>query len=352
MPTYGSSGPQQIEQDISGFGDWDRARQLEYLYGTYGNIEDRARQNGATGAYSNPRYRNHWVNNADWVSPEERALWAQVRPDGGTFVGNLFSDLAPVALAAGLAYAGGTALSGGGGTGNGLGVFSNGGTNGLAGLGGGNAGALASSGAITGGAGVAGLGAGMGWDWGSVLEYGLPLVGGLLEGQGAKDAARTEAAGAREALAENRRQYDTTRADMMPWLEAGRGALGRLNDPNAFQQSPGYNFVRNEGQRGIENSFAARGGAASGNALRALSEFNTGLASQEHNNWWNQQAGMAGLGQTSAQNLGSFGANSAVNAGNLMQNQANARASGITGQTNAWTNILENVGSVWGRRNG
>jgi hypothetical protein len=192
----------------------------------------------------------------------------------------------------------------------------------------------------------------MGWDWGRVLDYGIPLVGGLLEADGAKDAARASAAGSAAALAENRRQYDTTRQDMLPWLEAGQGALGRLNDPNAFTQSPGYNFVRNEGQRGIENSFAARGGAASGNALRALSEFNTGLASQEHNNWWNQQAGMAGLGQTSAQNLGSFGANAAANAGGFMQNQANERASGIAGQTNAWTNILGNLGSVWGRRNG
>ena len=138
---------------------------------------------------------------------------------------------------------------------------------------------------------------------------------------------------------------------MMPWIEAGRGALGRLQDPNAFTASPSYNFVRGEGMRGIENSFAARGGAASGNALRAMSEFNAGLASQEHNNWWNQQAGLAGVGQTTAQNLGTFGANAANNAGNLMQNQANARASGIAGQTNAWTNTLQNLLAQLGRRN-
>jgi hypothetical protein len=267
------------------------------------------------------------------------------------------------------AFSGAGAAAGGTTTGSNLGVFANGGTNGLAGVGAGNAGALASSGGIAGGAGIGGTMAGafggasgianslsgagnMGWDWGRVLDYGIPLVGGLLEADGAKDAARASAAGSAAALAENRRQYDTTRQDMLPWLEAGRGALGRLNDPNAFTQSPGYNFVRNEGQRGIENSFAARGGAASGNALRALSEFNTGLASQEHNNWWNQQAGMAGLGQTSAQNLGAFGANSANNAGGILQNQGNARASGIAGQTNAWTNILGNLGSVWNRRNG
>lgn len=195
------------------------------------------------------------------------------------------------------------------------------------------------------------VGGGMGWNWETILDYGIPLVGGLLERDGAKDAARESAAGAAAALAENRRQYDTSRADMMPWLEAGRGALGRLQDPTAFTASPSYNFVRDEGMRGIENSFAARGGAASGNALRRLAEFNAGLASQEHNNWWNQQAGLAGVGQTSAQNLGVLGANSANNAGGLMQQQANARASGIAGSTNALTNLLGNLSSVWSRRN-
>lgn len=348
------------------FGTWPRDKQIEYLYTTYGNPEDRARENGISGAFAGPKFRHHNVNTQPWVSAEERALWAQVNRDGGTFAGNLLREAAPAALAVGLGAALGPAVFGGGAPAAGstnLGYFANGGVNGLAGLGGGNAGALAASGAITGGAGVTGLGGlantlggtgatggGMGWDWGQLLEYGAPIVGGLLEGEGAKDAARASAAGSAAALAENRRQYDQTRTDMMPWMEAGRGALGRLQDPNAFQASPGYNFVRNEGMRGIENSFAARGGAASGNALRRLAEFNTGLASQEHGNWWNQQAGLAGVGQAATNSLGAFGANAANNAGGLMQNQANARASGIEGNTNAWSNTLQNLLSTWGRR--
>lgn len=270
------------------------------------------------------------------------------------------------------AAAGGTTAAGTGTTaGTNLGVFANGGVNGLAGVGAGNAGALAASGGIAGGAGiggtmagafgglsglansVSGAGGNMGWDWGRVLDYGIPLVGGLLEADGAKDAARAEQAGAAAALAENRRQYDTTRQDMMPWLDAGKEALARLNNPiSNFNASPDYQFRRDEGMRGIENSFAARGGAASGNALRALTDFNSNIAANEYGNWWNRNASQAGLGQTTAQNLGSFGANSAANAGNILQNGANARASGITGQTNAWTNILGNLGSVWNRRNG
>ena len=134
----------------------------------------------------------------------------------------------------------------------------------------------------------------------------------------------------------------------MPWLDAGRSALSRLQDPNAFTTSPGYNFVRAEGNRDIGNGFAARGGALSGNALRALDQYNTNLASQEYNNWFNQQASLAGIGQASAQNLGALGQNNANMASNILQNQGNARASGILGQTDAYVNGLNQVGQWYG----
>ncbi len=267
----------------------------------------------------------------------------------------------------GLSGIGGGASSGAP-TGSDLGVFSNGGAGGMAGVGGGNAGALAASGAITGGAGVSGIGGfggggaaggaagtgsgeGMaGWDWDTIINTGGTLLGAYMAGQGGKDAGETSAAGALAAVDEQRRQYDTSRADQMPWLEAGRGALNRLNDPNAnFAASPDYAFRREEGTRDIGNSFAARGGALSGNALRGLTEFNSGLASGEFGNWWNRQAGLAGVGQTAASNLGTLGANTANNVGNALQNGANARASGIVDQTNAYTGGLADLMSTWNR---
>jgi hypothetical protein len=157
----------------------------------------------------------------------------------------------------------------------------------------------------------------------------------LLGYRAAGQAADASQAGSMAAIAEGARQYDTTRSDLMPWLNEGRNALGRMNDPNAFTASPGYQWARSEGQRDIGNSFAARGGAASGNALRALSEFNTGLAQQDYGNWWNQQAGLAGVGQTTGAQIGQFGANTAANAGNAYQNAGDARASGILGRYGA-----------------
>jgi hypothetical protein len=157
-----------------------------------------------------------------------------------------------------------------------------------------------------------------------------------------KEAARIQADSAREAIAEDRRQFDITRQDQQPWLQAGQGALARLQDPNAFQADPGYNFQRTEGMRGIERSFAARGGAASGNALRALAEFNNGLAAQSYGNWWNRQAGLAGVGQSSAQNLGALGSQFSSRIGNNLQNAGDARASGIVNQAANRQQMIQN----------
>lgn len=259
-----------------------------------------------------------------------------------------------------------------------LGIFGDGGQGGIGSLGQGNVGDLyANTGINTGGVGgvggtgnslfggsngssggnslFGGTGSGggnMAWDWDTIINTGGTLLGAYMQGQGGKDAADASAAGALAAVDETRRQYDQSRTDQMPWLEAGRGALNRLNDPGAnFTASPDYAFRREEGTRDIGNSFASRGGALSGNALRSLTEFNSGLAGGEFNNWWNRQAGLAGVGQTTATNLGNLGASAAGQVGNALQNGANARASGIVDQTNAYTGGLADLLSQYNRRN-
>jgi hypothetical protein len=170
-------------------------------------------------------------------------------------------------------------------------------------------------------------------DW--VGNYLLPGLNTLLGHNAADQASDAMVGAADRALAENQRQFDTTRSDLMPWMDAGKNALGRMQDPNAFAASPDYGFRRDEGMRGIENSFASRGMGQSGNALKALTEFNSGLASGEYNDWWNRQAGVAGVGQNTAVNLGGIGASAANARGNYLTNAGDARASGVLGKNTA-----------------
>lgn len=384
--------------DVTDFANWDRAQQLAYLNNTYGSVDSRAAQNGLTGAYSSPKFRRN--NTAQpWVSPDEQALWAQVKPDRGTFAGNLLSSAAPYALAAGTLATGASALGafGGAGAASGTGIFGAGGAGGLAGVGAGNAGALAASGGIAGGAGVGtsiggllGAGGSMGF-WDGLIKA-LPaigsVVGGVAQGRAAGRAADVQQAGAQAGIDEQRREFDLIQGMLAPQQQLGRNAintLSRLNgydqgsagsgaigstgigvngaggitqgaqasgagspDMSAFYTSPDYQFRRDEGNRDINNSFAARGGALSGNALRGITDYNSNLASGEFNNFYQRRLQEAGLGGAAT----SQGVNAAQytggNVANLLGQQGNARASGIVDQSNALTGGLNDLSSWFG----
>lgn len=171
-------------------------------------------------------------------------------------------------------------------------------------------------------------------------KIGSSLGGALAGAASSKKGAKAQTRSADAAIAEQRRQFDLTRADQQPWLQSGRNALGRLDsvatgDMSSFYTSPDYNFRRTEGQRGIQQTAAARGGAFSGNALKALSEFNSNLAAGEFGNWWDRTARQAGSGQGAAESLAVLGANKANYVGNALMSAGDARASGIIGQGNA-----------------
>lgn len=192
----------------------------------------------------------------------------------------------------------------------------------------------------------------------AVVGAGASAVAAHQQSQAARGAANAQVRAQDANIAESQRQYDQTRADFAPYREAGTNALARLNaastgDMSAFQASPDYNFVRTEGTRDLGNSFAARGGAFSGNALRALSQYNQGLASQQFGNWWNRQQGLVNTGASGTSGTAAAGAANTTNiinantaAGNAQANGlingANARASGYQGIADAFNQGIGN----------
>jgi hypothetical protein len=162
------------------------------------------------------------------------------------------------------------------------------------------------------------------------------LITGIAGDRAASKAAKAQTQAADATIEEQRRQFDLTRQDQAPWMEVGRNALARLENPMAnFTTAPDYTFRRDEGMRGIQQTAAARGGLGSGNALKALAEYNSNLASGEFGNWWNRQAGLAGVGQSATNAVGQFGAQASGNIGNALMASGDARASGIMGGANS-----------------
>lgn len=117
-------------------------------------------------------------------------------------------------------------------------------------------------------------------------------------------------------------------------------------DLTPFFASPQYQFVRDEGLRGITNSRAAQGSGSGGNALRGAIGYASNLASGEFESYVNKLFGIAGLG-SGATNVGVQSAsNAGANLASIYQNAGNARASaymaGASGVNNALQGGIQN----------
>src|SRR5690606_10761864 len=103
----------------------------------------------------------------------------------------------------------------------------------------------------------------------------------------------------------------------------------------------------------LERGAAARGGLYSGGTSVDLANAMNGIASQNYGSYYNRIAGLAGVGQTAASNLGQLGQAAASNIGNAQMAAGNARASGYAGQANAWNSALGGMAGAyaWGQGN-
>ena len=109
---------------------------------------------------------------------------------------------------------------------------------------------------------------------------------------------------------------------------------------DSFMQSPDYKFAYDQGNRAVEQSLARRGISEGGSAMKELSQFNQGLASQKLGEYKNSLAALAGIGQTSATTTGQFGANMATNNGQNIMQAGDARASSYLNQGSAINQIV------------
>jgi hypothetical protein len=180
------------------------------------------------------------------------------------------------------------------------------------------------------------------------------LGSAVLGAASSRSAANTQAGAADRAAELQREQFDRQMELQAPFREAGVRALGKLEGASEytpfgmqqFQQDPGYAFRLSEGQKALDRSAAARGGLISGGALKAAQRYGQEMGSQEYTNAFNRYQtergarlnplqSLAGVGQTSVNQLGAAGQNYASGAGEALGASAQARASGYMGGANA-----------------
>lgn len=215
----------------------------------------------------------------------------------------------------------------------------------------------------------------------------------------AKSAQQLEAEQQKAALDFQKQEWETQQKNMAPWITAGQGAINTLGGlqnaalagtgplapwtqqfqaPTAVteQNDPGYQFRLQQGQGALEHSAFASGNGLTGNTGEALQQFGQDYASNEYqnvynramqqyqlgynqfeqnqSNLFNRYASIAGLGQTSAAQLGNQGQAAAGNVANIsltggaqqaqqINNAAAAQASGYVGLGNSLSGGINNL---------
>lgn len=183
-----------------------------------------------------------------------------------------------------------------------------------------------------------------------MIGTGLAILGAGLLGAGASmygasKASDAQSQAAAQAAALQRDQMRQTQANADPFIKGGQGANNLLQsfygiggDPALgqsalarFQQSPDYQFALKGGTEALDNSAAAKGGMIGGNQARALTEYGSGLATQNLQGYLGRLFGMSGQGITAAGTVAGANTVGANNAGNSIMAGGTADASGILG---------------------
>ena len=166
--------------------------------------------------------------------------------------------------------------------------------------------------------------------WIATAIVGGSVVSGLLSADAADSASDATTDASQASIEEQRRQFNLIRQDTAPYRVAGREALTTLRNLNAgnfnaFVESPGYQFTRDEGLKAIDRSAVARTGGLGGRSVKEAQRYASGLASTEFGNFWNRIAATAGIGQTAVGQSGTAGMNAAGNIGNAYMTAGAAR---------------------------
>jgi hypothetical protein len=163
-------------------------------------------------------------------------------------------------------------------------------------------------------------------------------LGGIAGGEAEdtrKDALRAANQGSQAAIAEKRRQFDLTRGDLLPFLEGGQQAQGKIFDLLAGGSDPLL-----QAQAGLAEKAAGRRASVLGGGAGTFQKDVLRGVSNLTNQRINQLLALRAGGQSAGTSLGSFGANAATGIGRNLQNIGQSTAGYNIGKANSIDNLL------------
>jgi len=179
------------------------------------------------------------------------------------------------------------------------------------------------------------------------------VAGAAISSSASRSAANKQQDAANRASDIQQQQFEQTRTDNLPALDARNAGLAGyqalLKDPSSVTQDPGYQFGLTQGQKAIDASASARGGLYSGATLKALQRYGQDYASTKYDASLARQSTLAGLGQPGSAGIASAGMNAANNISQNYLGVGNVQGANALNQGNIWGNAVNQIASSYGR---
>lgn len=197
----------------------------------------------------------------------------------------------------------------------------------------------------------------------AIAVAGLGLGSAAMQASAAKKAGNQQAASAQAGIDEQRRQFDTIRELLNPYVNAGGkglesqlGLMG-LNGPEAQQAAidaisagPEMGALVSQGENAILQNASATGGLRGGNTQGALAQFRPQVLSALINQQMQRFGGLAAMGQNSAAGVGTAAQVTGNNVTELLAQQGAAAAGSSLMRGQAWGNALGGISGMIGQR--
>jgi hypothetical protein len=180
----------------------------------------------------------------------------------------------------------------------------------------------------------------------------------LLAGHAASKAANAQSNAAQLGIDEQKREFDLSRGDLMPWLTAGQSSLGGMLDLlglsggdkqqaaiTGLQNSPLFTSLYGQGKEAILQSASATGGLRGGNTEHSLFNLGSDLLAQVIQQQFSNLSGLSGQGLSAGGGLATLGQGYANSLSNLFGQQGAAQAGGTIGQAQGFGGALQGLTS-------
>jgi len=192
------------------------------------------------------------------------------------------------------------------------------------------------------------------------------LISGRMQSRAQDKAAKSYGKSANAQTQAIMEMYYQTREDLEPYMKmGGKGLQDYYNlltkGPGEFkfEETPGYQFRLEEGEKAIDRSATARGQFFSGKRGKALTEYAQDYATNAYNSEYDKfmnryykkldaYGNLMNVGEAAAARVGAAGQTAVGQSANVQMGAAGGRASSYLNKGDIWGNFATNTAGTLG----